>query len=66
LGDYKRIIGVLPYRHPGLFLYLYGIPAIKWTLDDMYYDSERLNTNSITMFRYAEVLLNYAEAKLNW
>ena len=36
---------------------------LKWTLDDMYYDAGALNTNSIALFRYAEVLLNYAEAK---
>jgi hypothetical protein len=29
----------------------------------MYYDTRDLNINSISMFRYAEVLLNYAEAK---
>ena len=29
----------------------------------MYYDTRDLNINSIAMFRYAEVLLNYAEAK---
>jgi hypothetical protein len=36
---------------------------IKWTLDDMYYDTRDLNINAISMFRYGEVLLNYAEAK---
>ena len=29
----------------------------------MYYDTRDLNINSVALFRYAEVLLNYAEAK---
>jgi hypothetical protein len=29
----------------------------------MYYDTRDLNINAVEMFRYAEVLLNYAEAK---
>jgi len=64
LGDYKRIIGGTQVAAPPIFSYTFtGYQPIKWTLDDMYYDSERLNTNSISMFRFAEVLLNYAEAK---
>ncbi len=64
LGDYKRIIGGTAVAAPPVFSYTFtGYQPIKWTLDDMYYDSERLNTNSITMFRFAEILLNYAEAK---
>ena len=64
LGDYKRIIGGEQVPAPPLFSYTFtGYQPIKWTLDDMYYDSERLNNNSISEFRFAEVLLNYAEAK---
>jgi hypothetical protein len=64
LGDYKRVIGGSLVPAPPLFSYTFtGYQPIKWTLDDMYYDSERLNINSISQFRYAEVLLNYAEAK---
>jgi starch-binding outer membrane protein, SusD/RagB family len=64
LGDYKRIIGGTLVPAPPVFSYTFtGYQPIKWALDDMYYDSERLNINSISMFRYAEVLLNYAEAK---
>jgi hypothetical protein len=33
------------------------------TLDDTYFDAGQLNTNIVPLFRYAEVLLNYAEAK---
>ena len=40
-----------------------GYQPIKYTLDDSYYDAGALNTNAIPLFRYAEVLLNYAEAK---
>lgn len=64
LGDYKRISGGLQVPAPPLFSYTFtGYQPIKWTLDDMYYDTRDLNNNSISMFRYAEVLLNYAEAK---
>ena len=64
LGDYKRISGGIQVPAPPLFSYTFtGYQPIKWTLDDMYYDTRDLNINSISMFRYAEVLLNYAEAK---
>lgn len=32
-------------------------------MDDISYDDGRNNDNDIPIFRYAEVLLNYAEAK---
>jgi len=64
LGDYKRISGGLQVPAPPLFSYTFtGYQPIKWTLDDMYYDTRDLNINSVSMFRYAEVLLNFAEAK---
>lgn len=63
-GDYKRISGGVQVPAPPVFSYTFtGYQPIKWTLDDMYYDAGRLNTNSIVLFRYAEILLNYAEAK---
>ncbi len=40
-----------------------GYQPIKYTLDDSRYDAGAQNTNAIPLFRYAEVLLNYAEAK---
>ena len=40
-----------------------GYQPIKFCLDDPKYDNAALNTNAIPLFRYAEVLLNYAEAK---
>jgi len=63
-GDYKRISGGVQVPAPPVFSYTFtGYQPIKWTLDDMYYDAGALNINSIALFRYAEVLLNYAEAK---
>jgi hypothetical protein len=64
LGDYKRISGGSQVPAPPLFSYTFtGYMPIKWTLDDMYYDTRDLNINSISEFRYGEVLLNLAEAK---
>lgn len=40
-----------------------GYQPIKYTLDSSRYDEGALNTNAIPLFRYAEVLLNDAEAK---
>jgi hypothetical protein len=63
-GTYKRISGGVQVAAPPVFSYTFtGYQPIKWTLDDMYYDAGALNINSIAMFRYAEILLNYAEAK---
>lgn len=64
LGDYKRIHGGEPVAAPPDFGYvLTGYMPIKWCLDDTYYDLRDYNNNSVSIFRYAEVLLNYAEAK---
>ncbi len=63
-GDYKRISNGTQVPAPPLFTYTYtGYQPIKWALDDMIYDTRDLNINSIPLIRYAEVLLNYAEAK---
>jgi hypothetical protein len=40
-----------------------GYQPIKLCLDGKSYDNAALNTNALPYFRYAEVLLNYAEAK---
>lgn len=64
LGDYKRTTNGLPVPAPPVFSYTFtGYQPIKWTLDDTYYDAGALNTNAVALFRYAEVLLNFAEAK---
>jgi hypothetical protein len=63
-GDYKRISNGVLVPAPPLFSYTFtGYHPIKISLDDTYYDAGALNTNSLPLFRYAEVLLNYAEAK---
>lgn len=40
-----------------------GYQPIKWTVADQHFDDRDFNINVIPIFRYAEVLLNYAEAK---
>ena len=63
-GDYKRISNGTQIPAPPLFSYTFtGYQPIKLTVDDIYFDAGKLNTNAIPLFRYAEVLLNYAEAK---
>ncbi|HKP31598.1 MAG TPA: RagB/SusD family nutrient uptake outer membrane protein [Chitinophagaceae bacterium] len=64
MGSYKRISGTTLIPAPPTFTYSYtGYMPIKWSLDDTYYDTRDLNINAVSIFRYAEVLLNYAEAK---
>jgi len=64
LGDYKRISNGQQIPAPPVFSYTFtGYQPIKWTLDDVYYDAGALNTNAVALYRYAEVLLNFAEAK---
>lgn len=64
MGDYKRINAGKQEPAPPIFSYTYtGYQPIKYTLDDMYYDGGTRNINPIAIMRYAEILLNYAEAK---
>ncbi len=64
LGNYTRISGGQVIPAPPTFGYvLTGYQPIKWVLDDTYYDLRDYNDNSVSIFRYAEVLLNYAEAR---
>jgi len=64
MGDYKRITNGQQIPAPPVFSYTFtGYQPIKWTLDDTYFDAGALNTNAVALYRYAEVLLNYAEAK---
>jgi len=61
---YTRISSGSVIAAPPTFTYSYtGYQPIKWCLDDTYYDGATLNTNSISLMRYAEILLNYAEAQ---
>ena len=62
--DYKRTTNGLPVPAPPVFSYTFtGYQPIKLTLDNTALDAGRLNTNIVPLFRYAEVLLNFAEAK---
>ncbi|PUZ26947.1 Starch-binding associating with outer membrane [Chitinophaga costaii] len=64
LAGYTRTNSGKVVAGPPVFSYTYtGYQPIKWCLDDMYYDAGANNTNSIELMRYAEILLNYAEAK---
>jgi hypothetical protein len=61
MGNYKRSDGTLT---PPDFSYTpTGYQPIKFTLDSKGFDGDNINDNSIPIIRYAEVLLNYAEAK---
>lgn len=40
-----------------------GYQTSKFTLDDEYFDNVDNGDNNVILFRYAEILLNYAEAK---
>lgn len=64
LGDYERLSNNIPFKAAPDMLYSYtGYQPIKWTLDDIYIDTRDLNYNSVSVFRFGEVLLNFAEAK---
>ena len=64
MGPYKRLnAGLLVSTPPNMGYSYTGYQPIKWSLDDVYYDGGNLNINSVSIFRYGEVLLNYAEAK---
>ena len=64
MGAYKRISGTTLVAAPPAFTYTFtGYMPIKWSLDDTYYDTRDLNNNAVSIFRYGEVLLNYAEAQ---
>ena len=61
---YRRIQAGAQIAAPPAFTYSYtGYHPIKWSVDDVAMDGGALNTNAVHLFRYAEVLLNYAEAK---
>lgn len=60
-NGYKRADGSAA---PPDFSYTYtGYDILKFSMDDKTLDYSALNTNSIPIYRYAEILLNYAEAK---
>lgn len=64
MGNYTRLNGATQEAAPPVFSYTYtGYQPIKLTQDDASMDGGSRNTSSIPSIRYAEVLLNYAEAK---
>nr|WP_272867921.1 RagB/SusD family nutrient uptake outer membrane protein [Chitinophaga pinensis] len=67
MGSYTRTDNGKTVAAPPVFSYTYtGYMPIKFTLDDTYYDGGTTRTNSITLMRYAEILLNYARRWRNW
>lgn len=60
-GKYARTDGTL--APPDFNVTYSGYQILKFSLDDKYFDIHTENNNSIPIMRYAEVLLNYAEAK---
>ncbi len=63
MGSYTRTDNGKTIAAPPVFSYTYtGYMPIKFSLDDTYYDNGRTGTSSIALMRYAEILLNYAEA----
>lgn len=61
MGDYKRTDGSA--APPDFTVTYSGYQIQKFSLDDKYFDTRTESFNSIPVMRYAEVLLNYAEAK---
>ncbi len=64
LGDYMRTENSVPVASPPNFSQTYtGYQPIKWCYDERFpYDDESLNDNAHVIMRWAEVLLNKAEA----
>ena len=62
--DYQRRQGGVqaPFA-PNFTVTFTGYMPIKWAIDDDAHDATSTSYNSIPILRYAEVLLNYAEAK---
>jgi len=61
MGDYKRTDGSA--APPDFTVTYSGYQIQKFSLDDKYFDTRTESYNSIPIIRYAEVLMNYAEAK---
>lgn len=64
LGDYRRTENGVPVAAPPNFNQTYtGYQPIKWCYDERFpYDDESRNDNAHIIMRWAEVLLNKAEA----
>ena len=64
-ADYTRkdASGAFVRTATDMSLSLTGYQYTKYVLDDSGYDNGRTNDNDVPLMRFAEVLLNYAEAK---
>ena len=64
-ADYTRKdkSGIFVRTAPDMSLSLTGYQYTKYVMDDSGYDNGRTNDNDVPLMRFAEVLLNYAEAK---
>ncbi len=61
---FTRVTGGESVKTPPDYAYaITGYHTCKFTLDDTQYDNVDICDNNVPLFRYAEVLLNYAEAK---
>ncbi|MBL1407625.1 RagB/SusD family nutrient uptake outer membrane protein [Sphingobacterium faecale] len=66
--DYRKIVAGKETNEfakvfPGLGAQLTYYRIVKWNMDDDAYESNTSSLNSLSVFRFGEVLLNYAEAK---
>lgn len=61
--EYKMNLSgaIRPYA-PNFAMTSTGYELVKWAIDDWSYVGKAISNNSIPLIRYAEVLLNYAEA----
>lgn len=62
-GYEKLVGGTSTPTPPDFTVTLTGYQVIKYNIDDKNYESAKVSYNSLPIIRYAEVLLNYAEAK---
>lgn len=62
--DYRKVVGgtLKPFA-PDFSVSYSGYQVIKFNIDDDSYEASSICTNSLPILRYAEILLNYAEAK---
>ena len=61
-GYEKLVGGTATPTPPDFTVTLTGYQIIKYNIDDKNYESAKVSYNSLPIIRYAEVLLNYAEA----
>lgn len=59
----RKISGTVKPDAPNFSMTSTGYQLIKWAIDDDVHVGKATANNSIPIFRYAEILLNYAEAK---